>query len=370
MRFYKMWFITLILAAAFMTGCGSDSSTDTGGGGVVDPDAPTVISTMPAEFETNLISDNISATFSKEMNPSTIVSPAVTFTIIKRAGAVDVPGVVSYSGNEATFNPDSDLELNTVYTAKITTGAQDTDGNSLAADKTWDFIVGPANPAAVNLLTSGNYVIFSESLIAAADDTVRITGDLGMSPNDSTAITGFNLVVDASGDFSRPTPLIMFTGKIYASDYNNPGLLTTARTDRTAAYNDAAGRSAAAAYTDLGGGGIGGLTFSRGVYSWGTAVSIASDIYLSGSATDVWIFKVSGGITMASSVKIHLLGGALPQNIFWQSALDVTLGSASHLEGIVLGATKISLIDGSSVNGRLLALTDIALGSTTEVVQP
>lgn len=370
MSFYKMWFITLILAAAFMTGCGSDSSTDTsGGGGDVDPSIPTVVSTMPAEFETNLISDNISATFSKDMEEATIIA-ATTFTVKLKTPETDVPGSVSYAAKVAVFDPTAALELNKVYTATITTNAKDTDGNALAVLKTWDFIVGPANPLAVPLLTSGNYVIFSESLIAAADATVRITGDLGMSPNDSTAITGFNLVVDASGDFSLPTPLIMVTGKVYASDYNNSGLLTTARTDRTAAYNNAAGRSAAAAYTDLGGGGIGGLTFSRGVYAWGSAVNIASDIYLSGSATDVWIFKVTGGITMASSVRVHLLGGALPQNIFWQSALDVTLGSASHLEGVILGATKISLIDGSSVNGRLLAFTDIALGSTTVVVEP
>ncbi|PKL16405.1 MAG: hypothetical protein CVV49_16465 [Spirochaetae bacterium HGW-Spirochaetae-5] len=345
-------------------------TVDGGGGVVVDPDAPTVISTTPAEFETNLISDNITATFSEEMNPATIESPAVTFTIVKRDGAVDVPGVVSYSGNVATFNPDTDLVLNTVYTAKITTSVQDTAGNALAVDKTWDFIVGPANPAIVPLLSSGNYVIFSESLIAAADSTVQITGDLGMSPNDSTAITGFNLVLDASLDFSRPTPLSMVTGKIFASDYSasTQALLTTARTDRTGAYNNAAGRPVD--YTDLGAGLIGGMTLSRGVYAWGSIVNMASDVYLSGSATDVWIFKTTIGINMSSGVRIHLLGGALPQNIFWQSAGNVTLDSTSHLEGVVLGATQITLISGSSVNGRLLAFTDITLGATTVVVEP
>ncbi|MBL0062985.1 MAG: Ig-like domain-containing protein [bacterium] len=39
----------------------------------------------------------------------------------------------------ATFNPTSNLSLNSVYTATITTGAKDVAGNSLAVDYVWSF---------------------------------------------------------------------------------------------------------------------------------------------------------------------------------------------------------------------------------------
>ena len=103
----------------------------------------------------------------------------------------------------------------------------------------------------------------------------------------------------------------------------NPTLLTTAVSDMETAYTDAAGRTLPTA-TELGAGNISGLTIASGLYKWGTDVAINTDVTLSGSATDVWIFQIAGNLNIASAgnlgsgIKVLLSGGAKASNIFWQ----------------------------------------------------
>ncbi len=134
------------------------------------------------------------------------------------------------------------------------------------------------------------------------------------------------------------------------------------------AYTDAAGR-ATPDFIELGSGQIGGLTLVPGLYKWGTNVLISTDVTLSGGASDVWIFQISGGITQASGITVHLAGGALAKNIFWQTFGPVALDTTAHFEGIIISSTEITLATGASVNGRLLSQTAVTLDSST-VVQP
>ena len=219
-----------------------------------------------------------------------------------------------------------------------------------------------AAPAPVNLGTAGNFVLLAKSGISTVP-TSAITGDIGVSPIDSTAVTGFSLSVDASGQFAT-SPQV--TGHIFASDYAapTPVNLTTAIGDMQTAYTDAAGRTTPD-FTALGAGQIGGLTLTPGLYKWGTDVLISSDVTLNGSPTDVWIFQIAGKLIQANGTRVFLSGGALAKNIFWQSAGDVSLGTTAHSEGIVLSQTAISLATGASINGRLLAQTAITLDGST-----
>jgi hypothetical protein len=86
-----------------------------------------------------------------------------------------------------------------------------------------------------------------------------------------------------------------------------------------------------------------------------------SDVTISGSATDVWIFQIAGNLSMSSAVHVTLAGGALAKNIFWQVAGQVTLGTTSHFEGVILSMTGISFQTGASMNGRALAQTAVTL---------
>lgn len=224
---------------------------------------------------------------------------------------------------------------------------------------------GGGSTAPVNLGAAGTYVVLAKSGIANVP-TSAITGNLGVSPIDSTAITGLPLTMDGTNVFST-TPQV--TGKVYAADYAapTPSNLTTAVNDMVTAFNDAAGRAAGA--TELGAGNIGGMTLTPGVYKWGTGLLIPTNVTLNGGSTDVWIFQIAQGLTMSSGARIVLAGGALPKNIFWQVSGAVDVGTTAHIEGVILGKTAITLRTGASINGRLQAQTAVNLDGNT-VVQP
>lgn len=213
----------------------------------------------------------------------------------------------------------------------------------------------------VDLGQASSYVILTKTGVSNVP-TSAITGDIGVSPIAAVAITGFDLVADASNQFST-SPQV--TGKIYAADYAvpSPNNLTTAISNMETAYTDAAGR--AADYTELYSGDISGKTLTAGVYKWGTGVLINSDITLNGDANDVWIFQISEGITQANGTRINLEGGAQAKNIFWQAADTVSIGTNAHFEGIILGQKNITFATGASVNGRLLAQTGVTLDQNT-----
>lgn len=223
------------------------------------------------------------------------------------------------------------------------------------------------NSGVVNLGTAGNFVILAKSGIDTVP-TSAITGDIGVSPIDSTAFTGFDPVtMDTTNVFSTCSQVI---GKLYAANYSAPtsSNLTTAVIDMETAYTNAAGRTSPN-FTELASGDISGLTLAPGLYKWGTGVLISTDVTLNGGPNDIWIFQVSGGITIDPGAKVILSGGALPKNIFWQSSGVVALNTTAHLEGIVLSYVGITLATGATVNGRLLSQTAVTLDGST-VTQP
>ena len=335
-------------------------------GATADSTSPVVTSTNPLNNANGVaINSSVAATFSKAMNPSSFTS--ATFTV--QQGTAAVQGSISYVGTTATFTPAVALTTDTVFTATITTGASDLAGNFLAANYSWTFTTGATlakGPPIVNLGAAGNFVILSKSGIDTIP-TSAVTGDIGVSPIKSGAITGFGLTADASNVFST-SPQV--TGKVFASDYAvpTPDNLTTAISNMEFAYTDAAGRQTPD-FTELGAGDISGLTLVPGLYKWGTAVSINSDVTLNGGPNDVWIFQIGQGITQGNGTHILLTGGALAKNIFWQSTGVVSIGTTAHFEGVILSQTSITLDTGASINGRLLAQTAVTIKSST-VTQP
>ncbi|MDX2054496.1 MAG: ice-binding family protein [Polyangiaceae bacterium] len=224
----------------------------------------------------------------------------------------------------------------------------------------------PKGPTAVNLGTSSNFVILAKSGIDTIPPSV-ITGNVGVSPIDSTGLTGFSLTIDGAGTFSTSSQIV---GMAFAANYASPSPanLTTAVSNMETAFTDAAGRPTPDV-TELGSGDISGLTIAPGLYKWGTGILISTNVTLAGGPNDVWIFQIAGGITEASAVKVLLSGGAKAKNIFWQTFGSVALGTGAHLEGIVLSQTEITLGTGATVNGRLLSQTAVTLDAST-VTQP
>lgn len=324
---------------------------------------PTVTASNVPNHATGVpLNNSIAVTFSKPMDASTLTT--TTFTL--ESGTTKIPGTVTYSGTTASFEPSAILSANTTYTATVTTGVKDASGIALASNIRWSFTTGStsARLAVVNLRTAGNYVLLAKSAINNTP-TSAITGAIGLSPAATSYITGFSLT-NATGYATSS----QVTGKIYAADMVTPtsSNLTTAINDMQTAYTDAAGRKTPD-HVELGTGNIGGKTLLPGLYKWTSSVTAPTDVTISGGADDVWIFQISGNLSLSAGVHITLSGGAQAKNIFWQVAGSVTTGTTSHMEGVILSKTGITFNTGATCNGRALAQTAIVLDGNT-VVNP
>jgi hypothetical protein len=140
---------------------------------------------------------------------------------------------------------------------------------------------------AVHLGDAGNYTILSKSGITNVSPSL-IGGTVGTSP-----ITGAALLLTCAE----------VNGDIHTVAAAGPGCtapmasqLTTAVGEMQAAYTDAASRpivGADATFLNRNAGSIGGETLTPGVYTWGSALLIPSDITLNASttpSTDVYGF--------------------------------------------------------------------------------
>lgn len=219
---------------------------------------------------------------------------------------------------------------------------------------------GAKGPAHVLLGAAGDYAILAKSAVSSVP-TSAITGNLGLSPAAASYITGFALT-RAGDHWSSPE----VTGLIFAADGDppTPSNLTTAVANMETAYTDAAGRPPPT-MLNLGAGTIGGMTLSPGLYTWGSSVTIPTDITLAGAPDDTWIFQISGDLKLSAATRMTLSGGAQAKNIVWQVAGLVDFGTTSHAEGVVLSSTAIKLGTGASINGRLLAQTAVEIASST-----
>jgi hypothetical protein len=356
MKKIKLLTTLAIASVVLFGGCKKDKNDP------VIQQTPTVVSVSPSNNATGVVlSKTIKISFSEEMNASTV---SASFTL--KQGTTTVLGDMAYAGTTATFTPSTLLAPGTLYTATITTGAKSLAGNALAFISEWSFTTG-TNTAAqgeVDLGGAGAYVILAETAITNVP-TSAITGDMALSPNATSFITGFSLI-DATGYATSS----QVTGNVYAADMADPTpiTLTNAVNDMIAAYDDAAGRLLPD-FTELYSGDISGKTLSPGLYKWTNTVTASSDVVISGDANDVWIFQVSGNLSLSSGVRITLTGGAQAKNIFWQVAGEATIGTTAHFEGIILSQTGITLQTSATMNGRALAQTAVILDKNI-VVKP
>ncbi|KAJ7022432.1 antifreeze protein [Mycena alexandri] len=222
--------------------------------------------------------------------------------------------------------------------------------------------VAALGPAAVNLRTAANYAILSKTGVSNVPPSV-ISGSIGTSPIAATGLTGFSLTVDPTGQFSTSAQVV---GKLFAASYSapTPATLTVAIGDMGTAFTDATGR-VNPNFNNLASGAIGGLVLAPGLYKWTSGVTIGSDVTITGTATDTWIFQVAGTLSVAAGKKIILAGGALASNIVFVVNGAVSVAAGAHIEGVILGKTSITLLTGATANSRLLAQTAVALQKAT-----
>ncbi len=300
---------------------------------------PTVVSVAPPNLAVGICPNTlIVATFSQAMNPATINTTTFTLTS-PGTPPVAVAGAIVYNPAiyAATFTPTNPLALNTLYTATITTGAQDLAGDMLAANFVWTFTTSPtACNATVPLGTACSFGVLGGATVSSTvNEGTDVTGDIGVWPGSS--ITGF--------------PPGVFTGTEHAGD----AVAETAQGDLTTAYNYAAGVPGGAVLPAD----IGGETLAPGVYkttSGQPSLGITGNLTLSGSGT--YIFQIVSTLTTAAgNSQVILAGGATSQDVFWQVGSSATLGTNTIFQGIIMAQASVTLTTGATLDGSALART-------------
>ena len=299
---------------------------------------PTVTSVTPPNGATGVCPNTlVTASFSEAMNPATINTTTFTLT---GPGTTPVTGVVTYAGSTATFTPSSPLALSTLYTATITTGAQDLAGDPLASNFVWTFTTSvTACQAPVPLGSACSFGILGATPVVSNSGPTNVTGDVGIWP--AASITGF--------------PPGTITGSFHAGD----AVAMTAQGDLTTAYNYAAAAPGGAVLTAD----IGGETLAPGVYKTTSAqpsLGITGDLTLDGggNSNGVWIFQIVSSLTTAATnSQVILTNGATAQNVFWQVGSSATLGTTTTFAGSIMAQASVTLGTGATLNGRALART-------------
>jgi Ice-binding-like/Bacterial Ig-like domain len=298
---------------------------------------PTVTSVTPPIGANGICPDTVVlATFSEAMDPTTIST--TTFTLTSGTPPVAVTGTVTYdvASHVATFTPTNPLALNTLYTATITTGAQDLNGIPLASDYVWTFTTSVAPCASgVPLGSACTFGILAATPVVSNSGPSVVTGDIGIWP--ASSITGF--------------PPGTLTGTEYAGD----AVAQTAQGDLTVAYDYAAGAAGGAVLPAD----IGGETLVPGVYKTTSAqpsLGITGTLTLSGNG--IYIFQIVSSLTTAANNSdVVLIGGATAGNVFWQVGSSATLGTTTTFAGTIMAQASVSLDTGATLNGRALART-------------
>jgi WD40 repeat protein len=146
-----------------------------------------LVSTVPAigaiGVSTGLDGSHVTmnASFNNTLNPATITG--ATFTL-QDSNNMAVPTSVSVKANTVTLLASSALNPSSIYTVTLTTGIQDNNGSSLAANYTWSFTTGvvpvncnaPPNPIAAENCLGGNPSTewaISGGTDAAGDPTIQ-----------------------------------------------------------------------------------------------------------------------------------------------------------------------------------------------------
>jgi hypothetical protein len=294
------------------------------------------------------INQAIAATFSEAMDPLTISTANFGLT---GPGATVVTGTVTYVATSqiATFNPLTNLAPLTVYTATITTGAEDLAGNALATNFVWSFTTGTqidTNLMSIDLGSASTFAILATAAISGGGDD--ITGDVGLAPGSSQGI-----------------PPSEIHGTIDVKDQ----AASDAQAALLAAFNDATSRSTGAISLP---GDLGGLTLYPGLYVnssssgiSGTGANGILTLDAQGDPNAVFIFKMGSTLITDPGTSIVLSGGAQAKNVFWQVGSSATLGTTSIFQGTILAAVTITVNNGAAVEGRLFAGSGGGSGAVT-----
>ena len=233
---------------------------------------------------------------------------------------------------------------------------------------------GPAGatPTPVGLGTATPFAIRAGSGIMNTNAGTLITGNIGNAPGAGSQITGLTCTppqvvgtiyqVSAGG----PTPCTV----------TDPSLMTTVQSDAMTAFNHTSALPGATpTVTNLSS--LSPLV--AGLYSFGhdPTANIQGTLTLDaqGDPNSVWIFQASSDLVTApgSAVQFtNLPPGVLPAqmacNVFWTVGSSATIDTTSAFVGTVLASASITVNNGATIIGRLLAGNAAGAGGAVTLI--
>lgn len=187
--------------------------------------------------------------------------------------------------------------------------------------------------ASLSLINVGAYrSVNAATEITTTSDTDSVASGMTLTPGAGTYLVKFNgqYVSSSAGTTARGTSYL-------TAAYNQ--LISTITTNSSHAASFGSGE-----------------TLTAGVYAIAGAGSISGTLNLSGSASDVFIFKIHGALTTAAGATVNLISGAKAKNVFWvaTSAGAMTIAATTIMKGTLFAKdASASLGAGSTLEGRL-----------------
>lgn len=427
MRIHKQFFKSVAFATLLSSGFAANAiAQDTST--IVDPEikAPVIVTTSPNGGEMNVsLGSVIEITFSNEMdgesiNGSTLLMHATSIDTTReyrsevmmddqirdrsetkrsnnnwQSSTGAISGTISYSNKVALFTPDTELKEGTLYTFTVTSGVHDLDNIAIENAQDWSFTTTGAPDTAyfdnanqnkryamagpeinsmyaskttksvkiIDLGTAENYVMLAKKDVKN-DSSSSITGDIG----EGSAVKNSQKETRMSNSEQKST-----TGKSLGmrSSKNDTASadVTEALKDMMSAHADAAMLNGDDVTTHNTKSFHHEPVLAPGVHEWNDSLQVTSDVTLSGSADDVWIFKTSNTLTINENTVFTLSDGARAENIFWYAEGEVIIGKNVQLEGIIMSTNEITLEEGAKLNGRMFSQMSITLDDNT-VTEP
>jgi Ice-binding-like len=193
-----------------------------------------------------------------------------------------------------------------------------------------------AQASQVNLGTVSPFVVLAGAAVTNTGPSV-LNGDLGVAPG--TALTGFGAPATVNG-----------------ATHDNDGVANNAKADLVTAYNVAAGQPVSPA-NNLTGQDLGNKSLVAGAYRFTSSAQLTGPLTLDaqGDPNAQFVFEIASALTTASASSVNMINGGNPCNVYWQVGSSATLGSTTAFKGNLMALSSISLNNGVTVIGRMLA---------------
>ncbi|MDQ6909695.1 MAG: ice-binding family protein [Actinomycetota bacterium] len=212
--------------------------------------------------------------------------------------------------------------------------------------------VGAAWPIAAlaatqpRLGTATNFAVLAGQAITNTGSST-INGDVGLSPNGSSSVTGFP------------------PGTINGGTHYADAVALQAKNDLVTAYNDAANQTP---FVDLTGQNLGGKNLIPGTYHFSSSAQLTGPLTLSGFGT--YIFQIGSTLTTASGSSVLLTNNAQACGVYWQVSSSATFGTTTSFQGTVMALASITMNNSATLIGRALARNGAVTLDTNTITRP